>query len=63
VTEPHRQLTIEEGVLLVCPHCWTAKQIAEQYPELAKYPISSRICGFHFQILLARALELRVKPA
>jgi len=58
--QPHKQLAIEEHMLLVCPHCWTAQQIADEYPELAKYPVSHRICDFHFQILLATALEVPV---
>lgn len=53
----HRQLVIEEHLLLVCPHCWTPEQIAKEYPELAKYPISRRLCNAHFQVLLTTALE------
>ena len=45
-------------MLLVCRHCWTTEQIAKEYPELAKYPVSDRLCEMHFQLLMTRALEM-----
>jgi hypothetical protein len=58
MTGPRRQLTVEEHVLLVCPHCWTAEQISREYPELTKYPVSDRVCDFHLEVLLRRTVEL-----
>jgi hypothetical protein len=53
-----RQLIIENHVLLVCPHCWTKEQIAKEYPDLAKYPMSDYLCKAHYEILLTRAMAL-----
>jgi hypothetical protein len=52
-----KQLIIENHTLLVCPHCWTLEEIKREYPELAQYPLSNKLCSVHFQILAARALE------
>ena len=51
-----KQLIIENHTLLACPHCWKREQITEEYPELAKYPVSDRLCNTHYEILLARAM-------
>jgi hypothetical protein len=56
----HRQLILEDGVLLVCPHCWTPEQIAKEYPGLLQYPLSNKICNFHFEIMLAAALDVGI---
>lgn len=58
--EPRRQLIIEEHMLCVCPHCWTPEQIAKEYPELAHYEVSRRLCNAHFQVLLTTALEYEI---
>ncbi len=51
-----KQLIIENHTLLACPYCWKREEILKEYPELAKYPVSDRVCNTHFEILLTNAM-------
>jgi len=55
---PRRQVIIEERTLFICPHCWTVAEVRSLYPQLLVFPLRERLCSAHFNILVARGVEL-----